>query len=39
MGDDGVPYGPNLVCPKWFTHFCLTCIFSVFVVFASDHTH
>ena len=24
-GDDGegIPYDPNLVCPKWFTHFCL----------------
>ena len=23
-GDDGegIPYDPNLVCPKWFTHFC-----------------
>ena len=20
---EGIPYDPNLVCPKWFTHFCL----------------
>ena len=24
-GDDGegIPYDPNLVCPKWFIHFCI----------------
>ena len=50
-GDDGegIPYDQNLVCPKWFTHFCLfftnvyfqcvCCVMQSITGLASDHTH